>query len=350
MMRAAVLEDWHRVITKDVVDPVPDMGEALLKVSLAGVCGSDVHIFNGTNPIAKTPIVQGHEFVAEVVGFGGSAPDGIGVGDRVAVHPLVSCGSCSACTRGIPHVCEKLTVIGVNRDGAFAEFVTVPSRNLILLPPEMPDEVAVLTEPFAVGYHALHRCALVPGERVLIIGCGPIGLCAALSAAKLGARDVVVSEPMAKRRALGESLGVTTVDPSDENCLSEIKSMSLGDGYDVVIETSGVDAGIAFAIEAAAVQGRIASLGFPASGSARYGVTRGIVKELSFVGSRVYPFEEFRRTVTMLSTLNSENVIDFGKIVSSIQGMESLEEILLNASKEPELGKVLIRPGETARG
>ena len=347
-MKAAVLEDWKSIAVREVQDPRPGAGEALIQVGLTGICGSDVHIFNGQLPIAKAPVIPGHEFMGTIAGLGQEKPAGLAagltVGQRVAVHPLVSCGSCVACKRGQPHVCAKLVVIGVNRDGAFAEYVSVPAERLIPLDDDLPDAVAALAEPFAVGYHACRRAGLRPGERVLVIGGGPIGLFAALVARRLGAVDIGLTEPLAARRDFAESHGIAAFDPLDESCLAALAAHSGGEGFDVVIETSGVDAGINAAVEAAAPRARIVSLGFPAERFARYNVAFGIMKELSFIGSRVYPRAEFSETVQLLSEAVRAGDIAFDRLVMDIRGLDDLERSILGVAGGEERGKILIRP------
>lgn len=343
-MKAAVLERWKSIAVRQVGDPEPAAGEALVRVGLTGVCGSDYHIFNGDIPIAKTPVIPGHEFMGTIAGLPDGGTEALAVGQRVAVHPLVSCGTCVACKRGLPHVCANLVVIGVNRDGAFAEYVSVPAERLIPLGDELPDEVAALAEPFAVGYHACRRAALSPGERVLVIGGGPIGLFAAMVARRLGAVDIAVSEPLAARRDFAESHGVSAFDPLASSCLADLAARSAGEGYDVVIETSGVDAGIAMAVEAAVPRARIVSLGFPSERFARYNVTFGIMKELSFVGSRVYPREEFCETIDLLSQAVGAGDIAFDRLVADVRGLDDLERSILGVAQGEERGKVLIRP------
>ena len=343
-MKAAILKDW-RTIAVEEVDP-PELGEsdALIRVSLSGVCGSDVHIFSGHNPIAIRPVIQGHEFMGTLEACNGVLPHGISIGDRVVVHPLVSCGTCRPCRTGIDHVCEKLVVLGVNRNGAFAEFVSVPANKLIAVPDSIPDAVAVLTEPFSVGFHCLQRAGLQPGETVLVVGGGPIGHYAALVARQLGAEPVVISEPLADRRALIERFALKTVDPSRPESLSEVRALTGGHGFDVVVETSGVDAGIQFALEAACVQGRIAALGFPAEQTATYNVTRTITKELSFIGSRVYPLAEFRQTVAMLETMHQTGSVNFDDIVSDPRGLDSLVRSIEQMAAGKAINKILIEP------
>ncbi|NIA69780.1 alcohol dehydrogenase catalytic domain-containing protein [Pelagibius litoralis] len=343
-MKAAVLEQWKSLSVRQVSDPEPAAGEALIQVGLTGICGSDVHIFNGDLPIARTPVIPGHEFMGTIAGLRDENAAGLAVGQRVAVHPLVSCGACVACKRGQPHVCAKLVVIGVNRDGAFAEYVSVPAERLIPLDDDLPDEVAALAEPFAVGYHACRRAGLCPGERVLVIGGGPIGLFAAIVARRLGAVDIGLTEPVAARRDFAESHGFAAFDPLRESCLSDLAAHSGGEGFDIVIETSGVDAGINAAVEAAAPRARIVSLGFPAERFARYNVAFGIMKELSFIGSRVYPREEFSETVQLLTEAVRAGDIAFDRLVMDVRGLDDLERSILGVAGGKERGKILIRP------
>lgn len=342
-MKAAVLESWQSIRVQDVAIPALQPGEVLIEVTMAGICGSDVHIYNGDNPIARAPVIPGHEFMGRIFDLG-SATDGLSVGDRVVVQPIVFCGECTPCKGGFPHVCEKLIVIGVNRDGGFARFVPVPVDTLIKLPDDMPDEVAVLAEPFSIGYHACVRGGIKPGERVAVIGGGPIGLYSAIVACKLGASQVVISEPLADRRALIEQFDIPTLDPRSDGALQAFRSLSDDEGFDLVIETSGVDAGLDFAVEAAAVRGRIVTLGFPVKSYARYNITRGIVKELSLIGSRVCPRDEFRKTIDLLATMHLSGQIDFSRIATAPRSLEQLEQAILDVGSNRECTKILIKP------
>lgn len=343
-MRAAILEDWEKIVISETEVPVPQDGEVLLRVRCAAVCGSDIHIFHGHNPIATVPVIQGHEFMGEVVKFGDNSNVSCPVGCRVVVQPLISCGHCPACLNGHPHVCSSLIVIGVNQNGGFAEYVCVPTDTVFEVPDDMPDEIAVLSESFSIGYHSCSRGNLQSGQRVLIIGAGPIGLYAAIVARELGASDVVISEPMAERRALAEKYGFAVFDSLDAGVLEALKEQSSGEGYNLIIETSGVAAGISCAVEAAAVRANIVSLGFPAKEYVPYNVTRGIIKELSFIGSRVCPRDEFRSTLTLLNTLYKRGDIDLDQIVSKPRALEELAQSILNVESGKETAKILFSP------
>ena len=342
-MKAAMLQDWKKIEVIDVETPRPGPGEAVLRVSYAGICGSDVHIFNGFNPIAITPVIPGHEFIGQIAEIGLPNETGLSVGDRVVVQPYVSCGQCNACRKDIPHICEKLVVIGVNQNGGFAEHVRVPIDQLIPIPDDIPDTVAVLTEPFSIGYHTCQRGGLTADDRVLVIGAGPIGLYAAIVARELGARTVVISEPSEQRRLQAGEIGFASIDPTTEDWLESARGHNAKDGFDMIIETSGLNAGLDAAVRAAAIRGRIVSLGFPADNFASYNVTQGIVKELSLIGSRVCPTDEFRQTMQLLSELYRGGRVDFDRLVSDIRPLEGVESSITDTESGRYTGKILIK-------
>nr|MBX2885598.1 alcohol dehydrogenase catalytic domain-containing protein [Granulosicoccus sp.] len=302
-MKAAVLEHWQHIQVQNVDAPAVGAGEVLVRVKRAGICGSDVHIYNGDNPIATTPVIQGHEFMG-VVDTPGEGVTGISPGQRVVIQPLVFCGDCTPCRRGIPHVCENLTVVGVNRNGAFAEYVSVPQDTLFNLPDDLPDNVAVLAEPFSIGFHACQRGSISPTDRVLVIGGGPIGFYTALTARELGVEQIALSEPLEERRNLISAFNLDVVDPLLPSTLTKLQEQTNLEGYDLVVETSGTSQGLDFASQASAVDGRIVTLGFPAKNYADYNITRGIVRELTLIGSRVCTRAQFAQTLDLLTQLH----------------------------------------------
>lgn len=344
VMEAAVLESWLDIKVREVMLPEVGSGEILIKVSRAGICGSDVHIFNGHNPIATTPVIQGHEFMGTIAEIGDGVLH-ITAGERVVVQPLVFCGNCPPCRREIPHVCNNLVVIGVNQNGGFAEFVVVPADTVFPVPDDMPDEVAVLAEPFSIGYHCCNRGGLTAAERVLVVGGGPIGLYSAIVARELGAKDVVISEPIQARREFAETFGLHAIDPKRSEALVDLSQRSSGEGYHLAIETSGVDAGLDFASQATAVQGRIVTLGFPAKSYASYNVTRGIVKELSLIGSRVCTRSEFASTLQLLSSLKKRTDFDFPALVTNPRTLGDLASAIRDVASGMECSKILVKPG-----
>lgn len=344
LMQAAVLEKWLDIKQREVNLPTVGTDEVLVQVSRAGICGSDVHIFNGDNPIAKAPVIQGHEFMGTIAKLGDGVSD-VALGERVVVQPLVFCDNCPPCRQGIPHVCNNLVVIGVNQDGGFAQYAVVPVDTLFPIGSDMSDEVAVLAEPFSIGYHCCKRGALKSGENTLVVGGGPIGLYSAIVARELGAHDVVISEPIDARRKFADNLGFHTIDPGCPDVLSTLATRTDGEGYQLAIETSGVDAGLDFASQAAAVQGRIVTLGFPSKNYASYNVTRGIVKELSLIGSRVCSRSDFASTLRLLSALNTRSDFNFEALVTKPRTLANVASSIKNVAQGKVCEKILIAPG-----
>ena len=161
-MKAAVLKNWLDLELCDIPMPVPNENEALIKVRLAGVCGSDITVYRGKHMTATVPTVLSHEILGEIV----TLPEGYAgpfkVGQRVLMNPIISCGECAACKAGLTHVCENLKLLGIHVDGGFAEYTKVGVDKLVALDEDIPDDVAILGEPFAVGYHVMQRSQIQP--------------------------------------------------------------------------------------------------------------------------------------------------------------------------------------------
>jgi len=343
-MKAAILEKWRHIQVQDIDKPDPAENEVLIQVTRAGVCGSDVHIYKGDNPIATTPVIQGHEFIGVIDTLGNNA-SGFSAGQRVVVQPLIFCGDCTSCKRGITHVCEKLTVIGVNCNGAFADYVSVPQDTVFTLAEDIPDDVGVLSEPFSIGFHACQRGTFKPSDRVLVIGGGPIGFYSAITARELGAKQVTLSEPLTARRELIDSFNLEVVDPLLPTTLPDLHERTNAEGYDLVIETSGTAEGLDFASQAATAGGRIVTLGFPAKNYADYNVTRGIVRELTLVGSRVCTRLQFLQTLDLLTNLHRRGQYDLSTLVTAPRRLNDVSRSIEDVGSGTECAKILIAPG-----
>lgn len=235
----------------EVEDPRPQPGEALLRVRYAGICGSDIQTFRGTQPFASYPRVPGHEFSAEVLEINGSSED-LAVGDVVTGVPYFQDGTCYSCRRGLINACVHNETMGVHRDGAFQELLTMPLERLHRADDVDPRDLAIV-EPFSIGYHAMLRADVTAGERVLVLGAGAIGLLTMLSALTRGA-EVWIADVVASRLETARALGAAgTVDLSTESIDSVVQAATGGDGFDVVFEATGLPVSFLNAIEAAAV-------------------------------------------------------------------------------------------------
>jgi len=213
-----VLKEPGRFAIEDALEPVPQAGEALVCARRVGVCGTDYHAYEGKQPYFTYPRILGHELAVEVV----EAPAnefGIRAGDRCAVEPYLSCGACHACRIGKPNCCERIQVLGVHTDGGMRELFTAPLGRLHRSESLTFDQL-VLVEPFGIGAHAVRRSELKPGEEVLVVGAGPIGLAITQFARAAGGR-VRVLEINPVRRSFAERLGVEILAEPDEE-LSEV--------------------------------------------------------------------------------------------------------------------------------
>jgi threonine dehydrogenase-like Zn-dependent dehydrogenase len=222
-MRALVWQGGANLALQELPDPVPAAGEVLLDIHLAGICGSDLHAYRGHGGPRTPPLILGHEAVGTVAGLPG----------RFAVFPLVVCGECAACLRGEENLCARRQLLGMHRAGVFAERATVPRDTLLPVPEGLDDARATLVEPLAVCLSALRPHALGPGLRVLVIGCGPIGLLTLHAARSMGA-DVVVVEPVAERRAIAAAFGAPVV-------LEDVAAIEPGTA-DLAVDAVGLEA------------------------------------------------------------------------------------------------------------
>jgi L-gulonate 5-dehydrogenase len=221
--------------------PVPEIthNEVLIKVKAAGICGSDVHFFDGSHPYRNYPRVHGHE-LSGIVEKTGVGVENVKVGDHVVVEPLIFCGKCFPCRMGKYNCCVNLQVIGAHVDGGFAEYVKVPSHLAHKIPAEMPFDLAATCEPYSIGYHSTHRAQITAADKVLVLGAGAIGL-TAVDFAKLTGATVFVAEVSPFRQNLARKFGADVIiDPSKENTEAKIREFTNGEGVGVVIEATGV--------------------------------------------------------------------------------------------------------------
>ena len=265
-MRALVKTEAGPGLTLlDVPEPEIGINDVLVRVRKTGICGTDLHIESWDAWAAKNikaPLVVGHEFVGEIIRVGSNVAD-FAVGDLVSGEGHVVCGRCRHCLAGRRHLCANTIGLGVGRDGAFAEFVSLPMANVWHHWPGIDEEVAAIFDPFG---NAVHTALAFPvlGEDVLVSGAGPIGLMAIAVARHAGARHIVVSEPNAYRRGLAERMGATVVvDPRERDLRDVQTELGMVEGFDVAMEMSGNAVALRTAISTMAHGGAIAILGIP---------------------------------------------------------------------------------------
>ena len=245
--------------------PEPDFGpnDLLIKLRKTAICGTDIHIYkwdDWARNNVPVPLVIGHEFVGEVVDMG-HLVKGYAVGDRVSGEGHITCGYCRNCRAGRRHLCRNTVGVGVNRQGAFAEYLVIPAFNAFRLPENIDDEIACIFDPYGNAVHTALSFDLV-GEDVLITGAGPSGCMATAVAQKVGARNVVVSDPNPFRLALARRMGATlAIDPTNVSPKAAMAEVGMKEGYDVGLEMSGSPHAFTQLIDAMNNGGRVALLG-----------------------------------------------------------------------------------------
>jgi D-arabinitol dehydrogenase (NADP+) len=236
-VKAAYYEAMHEIDVREAPDPEPGPEDVLIRVHACGICGTDQHIFDGDlgGPL---PLIGGHELAGEVVSVGAEVPDDFPVGERVAVEPNISCGSCFYCQRGQVNHCLRWSAIGVTRDGGFADYVVAPATNVYRVG-EMDYEVAAFIEPLSCVVYGLKRLEIPLGANVLIYGAGPIGLLMLQLVRHGGASEIAAVDLKQDKLDLAGTLGATTTvaaGPSADPALREASPL----GFDVVIDCTGV--------------------------------------------------------------------------------------------------------------
>lgn len=267
-MRAAV---FHRAEAALTIEQVPDprigVSDLLIEIKCCGICGSDLHMADvhgregGMKPL-PAGTVMGHEFSGEVVDVGREVTTRWKVGDRVTALPFIGCGHCQPCLSGMGHRCATVRYCGLgDLPGAYAQYMRIGAAEALRLPPGVDWRLGALVEPLAVGLHALHVARIAPGERVLIMGAGPIGLAAALWARYYGAQHVVVSDRVPARLELAARMGATaTVNASVEDVVGSCKRAA-GGRADVILECIGLPGTQQLAMDYAPTNGRIVIVG-----------------------------------------------------------------------------------------
>lgn len=339
-MKAAVLENWLDLRLEDLPIPVPGKNEALIRVIRAGVCGSDITVYRGKHMTATTPTVLSHEILGTIE----SLPDGYAgpfrLGQRVLMNPIIACGTCPACRRGLPHVCENLKLLGIHVDGGFAEYTKVGVDKLVALDEDIPDEVAILGEPFAVGQHVMLNSRIQPGDKIFISGGATVGLYIAIFAKAAGAGRVIISEINEPRRQFVESMGIETINPLETDAMTLMREVTDG-GFDIVYDTSGAQSCILQMPDLCRCGGKLLSLGL--SGDA-YPFIIGKVsfKEITLIGNRLYSQEDFEKGVRFLE--DNWRTLHLDRMVTDRLGLSEINRAFDMMLTGKNICKIIIDP------
>ena len=339
-MKAIVIPNPNEIEIREVPMPEVKEGEALLKVKYVGICGADVASFTGNQPFTTYPRIPGHEFSAEIV----SIPEndrGLKAGDTVTCNPYFNCGGCYSCERGFVNCCTDNQTMGVQRDGAFCEYISMPIERIYDGKGLSAQELALI-EPFSISQHAVSRATIKESDNVLIIGAGPIGLFALL-AAKQKCNKIVVVDILDNRLALASEYGADAVVNTKTQSLEEFtKEFTNGNGFDVCIEACGAPETFLGCIENAAFAANIILIG---NGKRETSFIHSIIlkKELNIHGSRNALKDDFIRNIDIIA----DKKADVMKMVSGIYDMDNaLDAFKALANNDGTLAKLLIKIGE----
>lgn len=262
-MKAVYMEKPWNIEISDVQMPKPKEGEALLRVKSAGICGSDIGAFRGTNGLVSYPRIIGHEIAGEVISIPENNKNGIKPGDRVIVDPYLYCSHCYPCSIGRTNCCVDLKVLGVHVDGGMAEYFCHPADMLLKVPDDMPWDIIPLAEPLTIALHGIHRLNLKAGEHIAINGAGPIGLLAAMVALHYGAEPIMI-DLVKERLDFAKSLGVRyTINLREEDLVEKVSEYTNGRMAECVMEASGANSAIRATLDIVSHAGRIALTGWP---------------------------------------------------------------------------------------
>lgn len=234
----------------------PESGKARIKIAYAGICGSDIAIYKGLNKRAVYPVTPGHEFVGIVDALPTDYAGPLSIGCRVMVIPTVSCKTCWGCKHGLRHICDTIKFLGIQFDGGFAEYALAEIANLRRLPDTLSFELGVLSEPVAVGIHAVSFLSQPKGKKVLIFGSGPIGLITGLVIRLKGA-IVTIAEPNEARREAAKRFGFSVIDPAEDDVLEVKQQFTDGVGFDAFFECAGHPSTFDFMIKTAKQRSQI---------------------------------------------------------------------------------------------
>lgn len=319
---------------------VPKVGhnDVLIKIKKTAICGTDVHIYNWDEWSQNTipvPMTVGHEFVG-VIEAVGQEVQGFEIGDRVSGEGHITCGHCRNCRAGRRHLCRNTFGVGVDRPGAFAEYLAIPAVNAFKLPDDISDDLASIFDPFGNAVHTALSFDLV-GEDVLITGAGPIGIMAAAVCRHVGARHVVITDVNEYRLDLAKKMGATrTVNVANEDLKEVMTELGMTEGFDVGLEMSGVPSAVQAMLQTMNNGGKIAMLGIPPSDMA-VDWNQVIFKGLHIKG--IYGREMFETWYKMVSLLQSG--LDISPIITHKFNVDEFQQGF-DIMRSGKSGKVIL--------
>ena len=297
-MKAIKISKPGELLLSEIEAPHPADGEVLLQMQYVGFCGSDLSTYLGKNPMVEYPRIPGHEISGVIKELGEGVPGDFAVGDAVTAVPYTNCGTCPSCRRGRSYACRENQTLGVQRDGAMQEYMTVPWQK-ILPAPKLNELELAMVEPLTVGFHAIQRGRVEESDVVMVLGCGMIGAGAIAGAALRGATVIAVDIDEHKLE-LAKDLGAKfTINSLTSDLHLELLGLTSGDGPDVVVEAAGNPLTYRAAVDEVAFTGRVICIGYAAS-EVSFATKLFVQKEIDIMGSRNATQEDFKAVISYL--------------------------------------------------
>jgi threonine dehydrogenase-like Zn-dependent dehydrogenase len=328
-MKAIKLEQPREIGLVELEKPVPGPGEALIKIKAAGICGSDIGAFRGTNSLVSYPRVIGHELAGVIESIPEDNPKGFKVGDKVIVDPYLYCGHCYPCRIRRTNCCTDLHVLGVHVDGGMAEYFCHPADMLVKMPEDMSWTDAAMAEPLTISLHGIHRGGLKAGEYCAIIGAGPIGLLAAMVALAYNAHPILI-DLVQERLDFAKELGVEyVINSGKEDAEARVREITGGDMAQQVMECSGANAAILSTLKLVSNAGRITLTGWPKNETP---MPTDVItkKEVDIRGARTSA-GEFEEAIDLIYNKK----VDVQKILTKTVSMEEAPATIIDIEKNP---------------
>jgi len=334
-MRAVVLREPGNLGVEDVREATRQKDDVLLKVRMVGLCGSDLNSFRGKNPMVVFPRIPGHEVAATIVEGNPLYPT-LTVGTEVTLSPYTNCGKCPSCLRGRPNACQYNETLGVQRDGALREYISVPPEKLYRARLSLKE--LCLVEPLTVGFHAVARGRVTSADTVAVLGCGGVGLGAVAGSAARAARTIAIDLDDTKLAIARKAGAAETINTLREDLHQRLAELTGGRGPDVVIEVIGLPETFRAAVEEVAFTGRVVYVGY-AKEPVAYETRLFVQKELDILGSRNALPEDFVAVIEMLE----QGRFPVGDAISMIVPMEEAPEAIRQWSSDPaRFSKILV--------
>lgn len=330
-MKAVRIPEAKIIEILDIPEPeIKELDDVKVKIKRVGICGSDMHIYHGTNPLATYPRIVGHEVAGEIIEIGSDVTK-VAVGDHVVIEPIRYCGECYACKSGRPNVCKEVSVFGVHEDGGMKEVAILSERQVHKVNSEIDWDEAVMAEPYTIGAQATWRGNVQAGQTVFIQGAGPIGI-TVLKMAKLRGATVIISDFTNERLAFAKENGADyTINPSEEDIEAKIYEITNDEGANIVIDAVGLPQTFELSVEVASVAGNIVLLGFNATPSsiAQMQITK---KELTITGSRLQT-NQFAKVVELIN----EKKLTHNGLVTHKFPLSQIKEAFAFVEQNPQL-------------